>query len=206
MPDTTRTFVAVAIPESVEPRLVRLQSLLSADVPEARWTVTPPYHVTLAFLGDVPHADLAAVCRASAAAASPFPAFELTLEGVGAFPDPARPRVFWAGVAGPGLGTLLALQAAVADALRGLGYPPDRQPFRPHVTIGRTNTGGGFRGKSRNTGPAPRDLAPLLHRRRRWGAGPFLVTEAVTFGSAATEEGPAYARLGRAPLAGRSGG
>ena len=56
MPDTTRTFVAVAVPPSLTPRLERLQTELAGEVPEARWAATPPFHVTLAFLGDVPHA------------------------------------------------------------------------------------------------------------------------------------------------------
>ena len=53
--------------------------------------------MTLAFLGDVAELDLNRVCQAVAAAAAPFPRFDLRLEGVGAFPEPARPRVIWAG-------------------------------------------------------------------------------------------------------------
>lgn len=198
MPDTTRTFIALALPEALWPRMGRLQSSLSAEIPEARWSVTPPYHVTLVFLGDVPHADLAEVCRAAAEASAPFPPFDLALKGVGAFPNPARPRVFWAGVTGPGLETLRALQSALAKATAALGYPGDTRPFHPHLTIGLRKAGKGARG-------APRDVTGPLGRRDSWSAGPFRVGEAVVFGSTVTSEGPAYARLGRAPLTSRPG-
>lgn len=198
MPDTTRTFIAVTPPEPLWPRLGRLQASLAAEIAEARWSVTPPYHITLAYLGDVPHADLAGVCQAATTAAAAFPPIELSLSGVGAFPNPARPRVFWVGVTGDGLETLLALQSALARATAAVGYPADDRPFRPHLTIGQMKPS-----KGKKAHVEPRDVSKLLHVRRSWAAGPFRVTEAVTFGSTMTKEGPAYARLGSARLTAR---
>jgi 2'-5' RNA ligase len=199
MPDTTRTFIAVAVPAALAPQLVRLQKGLAPHVPEARWVAAQPFHVTLAFLGDVPHADLNAVCLAAAKAAAPFEPFELELTGVGAFPEVTRPRVIWTAVGGPGLDTLKALQAEIAGAVARAGYPTDSRPFSPHVTLGRVETGGRRRGPR----PPARDLSPVVERSLGWSAGPFPVTEAVTFGSTLTRDGPVYAPLGRAPLGAR---
>ena len=47
-------------------KLTRLQTLLEPQVPAARWTRTEPFHLTLAFLGDVHDTDLHKVCKAVA--------------------------------------------------------------------------------------------------------------------------------------------
>jgi 2'-5' RNA ligase len=193
MADTTRTFIAVAVPDALTLRLTRLQSQLAGEVPEGRWVETPPFHVTLAFLGAVHVADLNAVCHAARETAQAFPPLELKLDGLGAFPSPTRPRVVWTGLAGPGVEPLKALQAALASAVARLDYPTDGKPFHPHVTLGRLKP---------RRGPT-RDLTSLLNHYRTWYAGPFTVAEVVTFSSTLTRDGPAYAPLERAPLKAR---
>jgi RNA 2',3'-cyclic 3'-phosphodiesterase len=204
MPDTTRTFVAVTVPEALGPKLRRLQQDLIPEVPGAKWVDVPPFHATLAFLGDVPHVDLNDVCKTVAGVAAGFPPLELALTAPGAFPDAARPRVIWAGVGGPGLDGLMRLQAALAAALARSGYPGESQPFHPHVTLARLRSGrdgGRWRGRGPRVPavPAP-DVSAPLERRRRWSAGPFRVGEVVTFSSTLTPDGPVHAPLARAPL------
>jgi 2'-5' RNA ligase len=195
MPRTTRTFIAIAIPAPLGEKLTRLQSQLAPSVPGVRWTATSPFHVTLAFLGDVEERDLNNLCRAVAGAVAGIPRFEARVEGVGAFPDPARPRVIWAGLTGPDESPLHELHKAVARAATTAGYRPDDQRFHPHVTLGRM--------KSDHRGPRPPDLMPILEQYRTWSAGSFTVHEVVTFGSTLTPEGPIYAPLAKAPLSGR---
>ncbi|MFO0950038.1 MAG: RNA 2',3'-cyclic phosphodiesterase [Isosphaeraceae bacterium] len=201
MPDVTRTFVALDVPRALMPRFTRLQDELAADVPGVRWSGAGQAHLTLVFLGDVPHADLAAVCRAVEEATAGTPRFELSLQGVGVFPDVQRPRVIWTGVAGSGLETLVALQAAVASAAAKSGYPGDSRPYRPHVTLGRFDAGPRGRKPGRKVEPArPEDLSKLLLRRAKWSAGPFVVQEVITYSSTLTPEGSVYAPLARARL------
>ena len=199
MADTTRTFIAVAVPEALTPRLARLRQNMAGEVPSARWAETPPHHVTLVFLGDVAHADLPEVCRVTAHVAATFAPFELTLNGLGAFPDPVRPRVIWAGLGGEGVDDLQALQAALAKAIGAVGYPGDNRPFRPHVTLAFMDADKGRKGPR----VSPPDLTTTLARRKNWSAGPFLVNEATVFASTLTREGPSYDRIGRAPLKAR---
>lgn len=192
MARTTRTFVAVVIPDNLGPKLARLQALLAPDVPGARWVDPAQFHVTLAFLGDVDDTDLNAVCKAVAEVASGFAPMELRLEGLGTFPDPRRPRNLWVGMTGPGVEPLGAFQKKLAAAVRRAGYPPDDKHFHPHVTLGRLKPG---------RGPSP-DLTPQINHYRTWSAGSFEAPEAVTFASTLTPEGPVYAPLGRAPFRG----
>jgi 2'-5' RNA ligase len=193
MPDTTRTFLAVAVPEALSPRIERLRAKLAEHAPDGRWETPRPFHITLAFLGDVPHADLNTVCRATTEIAAGFGRFELSLTGPGAFPDATNPRVVWLGVGGPGLDVLMSLQSALAEAMSRLNYSPDNHGFRPHMTLGRLKPA---RWRQRE-----HDLSAPFERFRGWNAGPFRVDAVVAFASTLGDHGPVYAPLVRAALA-----
>lgn len=196
MPGHTRTFIAVPVPAKLGEKLVRLQSLLAAELEGVRWNSTASFHVTLAFLGDVDHADLNGVCRAVAEAAAPVAPFDLRVAGLGCFPDPKKARVLWVGLTGPGLEPLGMLQKAVARAVANTGCPPEDDRFHPHVTLGRIKVG---------RAPA-RDLTPLLRHYQTWSAGAFDVAEAIVFASSLTSEGPVYTPLSTARLEARKPG
>jgi 2'-5' RNA ligase len=93
-----------------------------------------PDHLTLAFLGEVPEERGASIADALVPVAAAARPFELTLEGVGAFPDPDRPRVVWVG-ARQGRDEVERLAAATRDALGALGFSFAREPFVAHVTL-----------------------------------------------------------------------
>jgi RNA 2',3'-cyclic 3'-phosphodiesterase len=192
MPTTTRTFVAIAIPEPLGSKLTRLQALLSPEVPRCRWIASLPFHATLVFLGDVPDTDLSGLCAAIASSTRTVLPFEVELKSVGAFPGAARPSVIWAGLTGADLAPLLDLQKQIARAVAGFGYQPDARGFHPHVTLGRLKFGR----------PGTCDLSGLLERYRSWSGGVFRVDEVIAFASTLGKDGPRYDPLARAPLAG----
>jgi 2'-5' RNA ligase len=65
--------------------------------------------------------------------------FSLTVEGLGCFPNTARPRVVWAGVrAEP---KLIGIQKRLEDILSATGFPRERRAFSPHLTLGRVKDG-----------------------------------------------------------------
>ena len=189
MASSSRIFVAFTVPDVQRTRLGRLQGLIAPEIPNARWVTPEMFHVTLAFLGDVPDVALNAVCRAVAGACQGFPPFTINLQSLGAFPDPARPRVAWVGLTGPGLETLDALQRSIAEAVVESGYPPDDR-FTPHLTLGYIKIKKGEH----------LDITPLIAHYRTWSAGNFEVNAVVTFASTVTPEGSAYMRLASATL------
>jgi 2'-5' RNA ligase len=87
------------------------------------------YHLTLAFLGDVPAARLEAV-RAAAATVE-AEAFTLSMDCHGHWPGP---RVAWLGCRRPPDAACRLAQALWA-ALEPLGFRPESRPFRPHLTV-----------------------------------------------------------------------
>lgn len=63
------------------------------------------------------------------------PAFDLAVAGIGAFENGHRAHSLWAGVEkAPGL---MHLHDKVDRALVGIGEPPERRKYTPHITIAR---------------------------------------------------------------------
>ncbi len=188
--NSARTFVALPIPIVQRTRLGRLQSLLAPDLPGTRWVTPDQFHLTLAFLGDVPDIDLAPVCRAVGEATAQFRRLTLNLQSLGAFPDAERPRTVWVGLAGPDHDMMLALQAAIAEAVAAVGYPAEGERFMPHITLGR------LKGGKEGAGDVLRQVAHF----RTWSAGNFDATQVITYASTLAPEGPTYMTLASSTL------
>lgn len=127
-----RTFVAVKIhpTASLKRLLARLNSLEGLRPADA-----DSLHVTLKFLGDTPDEQVPEICRAVEQCVQGEAPFPVRLKGVGAFPNPDRPSVLWAGL--QDTEPLLRIAARVEAALGDLGYPAEARPFTPHVTLVR---------------------------------------------------------------------
>lgn len=133
---TTRTFIALELPDSVRNTLRRRIERLARMIPEIHWVDPAGLHVTLAFLGELDDAHLAAATQAAATVASIYAPFSLRLAGIGTFGSARSPRVIWVGLAGEKK-QLLAVQAALADDLALRGFPREERPFSPHLTLAR---------------------------------------------------------------------
>ena len=115
-----------------------------------------PEHLTLLFLGEIPRERVDPVVGALLPVSTKAAPFSLTLEGVGAFPSPERPRVVWTG-ATEGGAELVRLANAVREALANEGDPTRREStFTPHLTLLRVRSSGDFRrARELLTGAAP---------------------------------------------------
>ena len=192
MPKTTRTFVALPIPDPIVGKLTRLRESLVDRIAGIRWVDPSHSHVTLNFLGDVVDTDLHLIGRAVGSVAARSAAFDVGLRGIGAFPDPRRPRVLWAGIQ-DGHDALATLHRELARELAAVGYHSEEPKFHPHVTLGRIKPDRG----------ASLDLTPLIESNRAWSGGTFRARDLVVFASTLGPGGPVYSPLSRASLRGR---
>lgn len=162
-----RSFLAIPLPEEVRRQALALGDRLAETLPRVRWTSPETLHLTLKFFGDVPEESLETIGEVVLSVARLQPPFQVEIAGLGAFPSPARPRVFWLGVKGD---VLAAFHAALEEALAGVGIPRDDRPFSPHLTLGR----------SRDRVAAPRTL---LESFRETSCGTLLVDKVILFES-----------------------
>ena len=129
-----RLFVALDVPSAVRATLSELSAELRKLCPRARWTRLEGVHVTLKFIGEI-RDDLVENVRAVLEGIHGFRPIAMQFAGLGFFPSPRRPRVFWAGIhADPALGQLAA---TIETSLERLGIPAEKRAFQPHLTLAR---------------------------------------------------------------------
>lgn len=131
-----RTFLALELPISVRETIVQTQKGLQCQLPSSSWTRPQALHITLKFLGDTPE-DLIDILKLSVGEAlKGMESFPITLEGVGVFPNSHAPRILWLGVSS-GKIALENLATEIDKVVSPFGFPPERKPFHPHVTLAR---------------------------------------------------------------------
>jgi 2'-5' RNA ligase len=133
-------FVAAPVPAPARDRVAALVASLPEppDGRPVRWVRFDALHLTLRFLGPTLDERIAAVEAAMAAAAAGEPSFRVALGGAGAFPSTRRPRAIWLGV-GAGVESLTRIARRLEDALVDAGWTRDARPFRPHLTVARSD-------------------------------------------------------------------
>jgi 2'-5' RNA ligase len=131
-------------------------------------------HLTLLFLGGVAERCLPGI--EAAAADIQAPRFSLVFDGWGRFD---KARVAWLGCRHPDPGAAV-LAGGLAEAMADLGFPPERRPFWPHLTVLR---------KCRDGSPVE-PVAPVT-----WPVEEFTLVRSLTLPS-----GPVYEVIARWPL------
>lgn len=135
-----RMFAAVVPPDDV---VAHLDEFLRPrrEAAEFRWTLAEHLHVTLAFLPAVPDRKLDDLEERLARAGRRRTAFGTRIAGGGAFPNPARSKVLYAGLdlADAARTELDRMATGARAAATRAGLETDGQRFRPHVTLARIN-------------------------------------------------------------------
>jgi len=112
-----RTFIGIDLGKTVRDKAVALQESLARAGSDVKWVEPENLHVTLLFLGEVDDRDVPAVCRAVADCCHQHAPFRMSVETVGCFGNPRRPRTVWIGV-GEGTQEVVALHDALFPSTR----------------------------------------------------------------------------------------
>jgi 2'-5' RNA ligase len=126
-----RLFTGLDLPETVQERLDLLISHLRSRA-HIKWSPAYNLHITTKFIGEWPTERLEEL--KSALRAIPCSPLEIAVRTLGWFPNPQKPRVFWAGVEST---TLATLAKGTDEACSRLGVAPEERPFSPHLTLAR---------------------------------------------------------------------
>jgi 2'-5' RNA ligase len=132
-----RLFTGIGIPYKVRRNLELLLAHLKPTA-SIRWSRIENLHNTTKFIGEWPEDQLDDVKSALRAIPHPSP-FSISITGLGWFPNPHSPRVFWCGIQAEPLAELaVGAQAALAR----IGIAKENRPYSPHLTLARIESPG----------------------------------------------------------------
>ena len=133
-----RMFVAVLPPEEVVEELDQLLAVRRDTDPRLRWTRPDGWHLTTAFMANVP--DVERLEESLAEAAEESAPFRLRVAGGLTFPHPVAARILALGVT-DGADEFAQLSAKTKYAANRAGAEPDGARFVGHLTLARANRG-----------------------------------------------------------------
>ena len=185
-----RAFLACSPSAEVHGQIVSLQETCKKQLPAGvvAWVKPEGIHLTLKFLGNISFAQKEIIQSLMPGTIKPISAFPLSVEGIGAFPTPSRPKVIWTGLKGA-TETLLNLQKRIDKALAAIGFAEEDRPFQGHLTIGRVK-------KSQ----ASKEIEKCLSLAQSFQGGQFQVDHLSLFKSNLTPDGAIYTLLHTFPL------
>jgi 2'-5' RNA ligase len=187
-----RSFIAIRIPNWLQAEVARSTAALQKALPKPliRWVAVHNVHLTLKFLGDVSPSNLELLVEALQVETVAHEAFDISVGGLGVFPNLGQARIIWIGIESPSalMGLLRGIEAVTAK----LGYASEERPFSPHLTIGRV-------GSHVSEIDFQRMLA-VLEGTRVNTLGTFRVESVEIFKSDLKPEGPVYSHLYTLPM------
>jgi len=95
---SVRAFLAIPLPRQLQESIHCIQTELQASITEARWTIPDNLHLTLHFFGEIEQETLEKLKVSVLSVKGCQRPFQVGVKGLGAFPDPHRPRVIWLGL------------------------------------------------------------------------------------------------------------
>lgn len=184
--DRIRAFLAVDFSAFFQKPIEFLIHELKKEYSNVKWISPAASHVTLHFFGDIDQELIAKIIGSVEPVTQTRGAFELMIQGVGAFPDFSRPAVLWAGLAGDAQ-SLIDIKQAIDLSLEKIGILPEKRSYHPHLTLGR------IRLARYDRHSAPRRLAEAVLRFT--STEKFIVTRLILIRSDPGQDGPRHIPL-----------
>jgi 2'-5' RNA ligase len=183
-----RSFLAIELPEAIRKRIEEIQRDLRSSNSDVRWVNPEKIHLTLKFFGNIEESRVDTITKSIEPLVGGTPHFSLQVRGMGAFPNIRNPRVIWMGLIDERQ-VLVPLQEQLESTLETIGFQMEDRPFRPHLTLGRMNSG---RGKD--------ELIGRIQKYKEEKFGDIEVKRLVLFKSDLRPTGPVYTPLGQIGL------
>ena len=132
-----RAFLAFEASPTIVQNLLLVEQELKRTGADIKLVERENLHFTVKFFGEVPETAVKEIDRR--VRMLPLSKMEVSVKGLGAFPDPRRPRVVWAGVSREEEPAVSQAGQRIIEALEGVGESDDR-PYHPHITVARVRS------------------------------------------------------------------
>ena len=131
-----RSFLAFELPSEIKKIVARVSGELRQSTLNARWVKVDNIHLTVVFMGSVETEDITAIAQGVQEVCQTFGPFDMSLKGIGCFPNRRTPRVLWLGLDGE-LERMSDFRDALQGHLTGFGIKEEKRKFKPHLTLAR---------------------------------------------------------------------
>ncbi|MHA2245557.1 MAG: RNA 2',3'-cyclic phosphodiesterase [Candidatus Hodarchaeales archaeon] len=145
-------------------------------------------HLTLKFLGEIPESRISTI-KKEIQTIKIHP-FEISLEGMGCFPNLNYIRVVWIGIKA-GSNNLKQLAYLIEEKLNPIGFPKEKRGFSPHLTLARIK---------KLPNPDKRKLTDFIQSSNDLSFGVQMIEEFILKKSTLTPKGPIYEDLLIVPM------
>lgn len=129
-----RAFLAVDVDPHLTYKIVEIQKQLAEANANVKLVEQENLHFTFKFLGDITPEKTETIIEMTEENIKDYSPFNITINGMGAFPNRDYIRVIWLGVEHPG--AFSKVQRELDNAFASLGFKKERS-YIPHLTIGR---------------------------------------------------------------------
>jgi len=179
-----RSFLAFELPIEIKEIVARVSGEIRRYHLDVRWVKVDNIHLTVVFMGDIHTEELKSIKERVKKSCFKYAPFEISLQGVGFFPNRRNPQVLWLGLNGA-LERISFFRNSLQKGLKSFGVKQEKRRFKPHLTLGR------FR-KSKGRDSLPDELIT----RYKYPASPICpLNELVLFKSELQPGGAVHTKL-----------
>jgi 2'-5' RNA ligase len=189
-----RSFLAFELPLEIKKMVTRVFEDARRSSLDVRWVRPEGIHLTVVFMGNVKTEDLDSIGNEVGRVCSDFSPFQISLKGIGCFPNSRNPRVIWLGLVGD-VDRMSRFRDRLQKQLSAFGVQEEKRSFKPHLTLGR------FKKALRDE----KSLGRLLEKHKDLSSPECTVHELVLFKSELNPGGAVYTKMLSWPLSGTGG-
>jgi len=186
-----RSFLAFELPLEIKEIVNRVSGEVRKSSLDVKWVKPDNIHLTVVFLGNIHRDDINALGDEVQKVCLDYGPFNISLKGMGSFPNRRNPRVLWLGLDGD-LDRMSHFRDALQKGLNPFGIKEEKRKFNPHLTLGR------FRKNSKRT----YHLDKLILKYEDLDSPVCPLNELVLFKSELKPRGAEYTKLKAWPLTG----
>ena len=131
-----RLFLAFDLPPDIMGPVTQFSREIKRSPLNVKWVNVKNMHLTVLFMGNIKNDKISEIEKIIEKVCTRYGKFDLSLRGIGVFPNRRRPRVIWMGLEGD-LERMSFFRDALQKQLRPFGIRQEKRRFKPHLTIGR---------------------------------------------------------------------
>lgn len=131
-----RAFIGIEFDSGCKKNIYELQQRLKKYTVKGRWKSSDNFHLTLKFLDEINEKQQKQIDEAMLGICAGQNPFRLEITRLGAFSGRESIRVVWLGLS-ENLHQLQPLAVKIENSMAKLGFPPEKRPYSPHITIGQ---------------------------------------------------------------------